>query len=71
MVGILVSSVGLISRYHWYLPDLRTGMAIFCCHFGHPGCPLHFDIDVGAFDQPNSALVLRPYLDSAGRLQSG
>ena len=71
MVGILVLGFGLISWYYWNLLDLRTRMAILCCHFGHPGCPLHFDIDVGAFDQPNSALVLRPYLDSAGRLQSG
>ena len=71
MVGILVSSIGLISWYYWNLLDLRTRMAILCCHLGRLGSPLHFDFDVGAFDQPNSSLVFRPYLDSEGRLQSG
>ena len=60
MVGILVPGVGLISRHDWNLPDLRTGMAILCCHFGRPGCPLHFDFDVSAFNQPNSSLVEIP-----------
>ena len=70
MVGILVPSVGVISWYYWNLPDLRTRMAILCYHLGRLGSPLHFDLDVGAFNQFSSSNLFGHYLDSARGLQS-
>ena len=69
MVGILVLGFGLISWYYWNLLDLRTRMAILCCHLGRLGSPLHFDLDVGAINQLAGSLLFRYHLDSARRLQ--